>query len=206
MKKKLTIALSCVILFSTITSVNTMAASKADLAKKAYSTWLKGQSSNAYFTLVDLNSDKVPELLYTETLGKSNTMSTKGGHIDVYSYIDGKLFETGGIGANTYDIYYNKKTKHYQVRYTQGDTLIGFTTLDIDKESNYIIPKDGCDIFYQVAQADFTINAKQVTKTEYYKYLNSKYPIFDGTKFNKTQYQYVKPYKNTSKLRSDILK
>ena len=204
MKKNVLLFIVCIMLL-TIPKTNILAATKADQANTAYSKWLQDQSSKGYFTIIDINADKTPELLYTENYGKTNTFNFDKGSISVYAYQNGEVVKIGDIinEYGNYSIYYNKKTKQYVSKYTKGDIEIGYTTLSYDSESFEEINCYTQTLFG--TQVDYTANGQVVDKVDYYKYTNSKYNIFDGAKFNSSKFQIVKHYINSSKNRKKVL-
>lgn len=194
-------------------SMDSEAASKNAKAKKAYAKVLSsekaaegiidtswGLGKNTEFALLDINKDGVSELIFTPDGGY---------HVDIVSYIKGKVKNVGWGFSGSQKYYPNKHIYYSQTTHSGDDvyTYYKFT----GKKMKVVAEKYGNDhinavtgkakpqnkIYASFAPYEYTVNGKRVSAKKYKAYVKK---LLSGAKSKK-----LKWHKNTAKNRKKYL-
>lgn len=205
------IALLCTVLGASTEPVQ--AASKSTMAKRAYGKILSsekaangiistswGLGAKTKFALMDINQDRVPELIFTPD---------DGYHVEIVAYINKKA-KCVGSGFSGYQKYYLKKHIFLsQTTHTGTDiyTYYKFT----GKKMKTVAEKYGDDTYNAVtgkikskqmlgkfAPYKYTVNGKAVSKKKYNTYIKK---LLSGVKSVKPKW-----HKNTAINRKKYLR
>ena len=189
-KKIIACLCAAAVMFTAVpTGARVEAASKSEMAKKAYAKKLekmKPTSGQAIeFGMVDLDKDGVPELFAYDTDGG---FIYNGG---VYTYTKGKVKLVGSIFGNYCEIYPSSKVVSTCCKVSAG--MYGYSYYKYDgKKLKLVLEKnteDGSEEYY--------VGSKQISKQEFdkrYKALKLKKPTN------------IKMHKNTASNRRKYLK
>jgi len=168
--------------------------SKSTMAKRAYAKVLSnekkasgvvdtswGLGANTKFALIDINRDKIPELIFT---------SDDGYHVSIAAYIKGRAKSVGG-GFSGYQKYYPKKHIYFSQTTHTGDDVYTYYRFT-GKKMKAIAEKYGNDTYNAVTGKKktkselgkftpyrYTVNGKIVSKKKYNAYVRK---VLSGAK------------------------
>lgn len=215
MKKKIFSVLMIVTMFCSVVGTQgdvTQAVSKNAKAKKAYAKVLSSEKASREilgvnlstqfpeFALIDINKDGVSELIFTPDGGY---------HVDIVSYIKGKVKKVGSGFSGSQKYYPNKHIYYSQTTHSGDDvyTYYKFT----GKKMKVVAEKYGNDFINAVtgkakstfnkanpfAPYKYTVNGKRVLAKKYKAYVKK---LLSGAKGKKPKW-----HKNTAKNRKKYL-
>ena len=189
-----------------------LAASRSAAAKRAYARILSseadaegiistswGLGASTKFALLDINRDKVPELIFTPD---------DGYHVDIISYIKGKAKPVGG-GFSGYQRYYPKKHIYFSNTTHTGDDVHTYYKFTGNKMKPLAEKYGNCGInavtgkkkknsnLDGFAPYRYTVRGKKVSKKKYQTYVKK---LVSGAKNAKPKW-----HKNTVKNRKKYL-